>query len=373
MDKKIIILHLSLIDGVGPATIQLLVNNKPDSWQWHDFYQLTADGVQRQFELVPEKAQKVVEGLGNKKLLEQELNLIERHQIGWTTILNDDYPDLLKHIHLPPAVLYWHGKPLSNEQYCMAVVGSRAMNWYGKLAIKKLVLPLVELGWTIVSGGAIGADSCAHQVAVEHNGKTIVVLGSGLLQPYPASNKRLFEEVVEAGGAVVSPFPLNMVAKSGNFPARNRIIAGLSLGCLVVQAAAKSGAGITARFALEQGREVFAVPGSIDDNLSAGCHTLIKDGAKLVHNTHDILEEYSAFQSGKTLGMPQEKDACNISSRKVAQDPVLDRIMTCCSRPTTVDELAGITGMPLAELHERLFELQLQGVVCQQMGLWKRC
>lgn len=140
----------------------------------------------------------------------------------------------------------------------------------------------------------------------------------------------------------------------------------------MVQAAAKSGAGITARFALEQGRDVFAVPGSIDDILSAGCHRLIKEGAKLVHTADDILEEYRTFQSIAKAGKRHKTGAITVSTRKV-EDPIHEQILSHCSRPTTVDELAEKTGMNLSVLHERLFEMQIQGVVSQQMGLWQRC
>lgn len=217
MSKNNIILHLSLVDGIGPATIQTLIDKKSDLWQWHDLYQMAAIDIQKIFCISEDKAQKIVEGLSDVALLDQELQLIERHNISWKTILDDDYPELLKHIYLPPAVLYFQGPYLNPGDQAIAVVGSRAMNWYGKKAIELLVPPLVQEGFIIVSGGAIGADSCAHKVTLEHGGKTIVVLGSGLLQPYPACNKSLFEQVIKAGGTILSPFPLTMAALPGIF------------------------------------------------------------------------------------------------------------------------------------------------------------
>ncbi len=364
------ILHLSLIDGIGPAVIQLLLEKKTDYWQWHDLYQMKAGDFRTIFGISEEKAALLFEGLADSAILDKELEYLEKSGIAFLTILDEEYPDLLKHIHVPPAVLYVQGNGLGSRGLSVAVVGSRAMNWYGKKAIETIIPSLVDFGVTIVSGGAIGIDSYAHQKALEAGGNTIAVLGSGLLEPYPLSNKNLFKKIVDAGGSVISPFPLYMPARPGNFPARNRIIAGLGNGCLVVQAAAKSGAGITARFALEQGRDVFAVPGSIDDPLSAGCHRLIKNGAKLVHSAADILEEYGVWKSSP---IKLKKNAGGVvSSRKVA-DPIHDQILSYCTDPVTIDELSQRTGMSLQVLNESLFQMQLQGVVSNYLGLWHRC
>ncbi|TET06950.1 DNA-protecting protein DprA [Candidatus Dependentiae bacterium] len=366
MDDSFVFLHLSLIDGIGPVAIHAIIEKKLDSL--HELYQVTASDLVETFGFSYNKAHKIVLGLSNKLLLEQEVRALEQHQIGWLTILDENYPSLLKHIYMPPAVMYWQGTPLEVDESCIAVVGSRAMDWYGKKAIEQLIPSLVENGWTVVSGGAIGADSYAHRTTVEVGGKTIVVLGSGILCPYPFCNKQLFETVIEAGGTVISPFALHTVAHPGNFPARNRIIAGLSRGCIVIQAGLKSGASITAQFSLDQGRDVFAVPGPIDNKLSAGCHALIKEGAKLVHSAQDILEEY-----GQVDLKGNERQSGTNRAQKLVTDHISEQILTCCTNPTTLDELAEITGLSVSVLHERLFELQLQGVVCQQMGLWKRC
>ena len=185
------ILHLSLIDGIGPAAIQVLLDKKPDLWQWHDVYQMSALDFKRIFGFSEDKAQRLVEGLSDQVVLEKELELIEKHKIGLITILDEAYPKILKHIHLPPAVLYFQGRPLNDSDKGFAVVGARAMNWYGKKAVSMIVPQLVSSGLTILSGGAIGIDSVAHRTALEHGGKTIAVLGAGLLEPYPSSNKNL--------------------------------------------------------------------------------------------------------------------------------------------------------------------------------------
>jgi len=365
MNHAPVLLHLSLIESIGPATIQLFIEKKTDTWKWSDLYQISSADLHHQFGFSLEKAEKIVAGLADNAILEKELAALERYHINFITLLDDAYPDLLKHIHLPPAILYCKGAPLDSSENYLAVVGSRKMNRYGKMVLKNIIPPLVESGFSIISGGAIGVDSYAHQITVESGGKTVVVLGSGLVRPYPYCNKKLFEDVLQAGGTLVSPFSLHTSAYPGNFPARNRIIAGLSRGCLVVQAAHKSGARITANFALEQGRDVFAIPGAIDDDLSRGCHDLIQQGAKLVQSSADILEEYGIF-----VDLDGQKA---FQASRMPSDPVLEQIVSSCLQPTTLDELTEITGLNREKLNESLFELQLQGFLCQQMGLWQRC
>ena len=309
-------------------------------------------------------------GLADTALLDQERQLIEQHDIVWTTCIADDYPYLLKHIHLPPVVIYWQGEPLHDEQKRLAIVGSRKANQYGKQIIEHFVPTLVVHDWVIVSGGALGIDSMSHEATVQAGGKTIAVLGSGLLRPYPYSNKKLFRSIIEHGGTILSSFPLRMEALPGNFPARNRIIAGISRGSVVVQAAAKSGARITAQFALDQGRDVFAVPGPIDDELSAGCHALIQEGAKLVASPEDILNEYGEQLSTVAAKQSVQKKGPIMSvipakQRAKEPDSIQGKIIGSCRQPCSTDELAQKTGLGLPELQNLLFELQLEGAIRQ--------
>ena len=294
--KEQILLHISLISGVGPVAVQKIVQNVQDlillySMRVHDF--VTVCRISQRL------AQLVVDGLQDKKPLDDELSLIVKHRVKITTIISDDYPELLKHINVPPVVLYYHGIALNKFSLCCAVVGSRKSNNYGKKVVQQLLPSLVAHDVTIVSGGAIGIDTLAHQETLASYGKTIAVLGSGLLCPHPLRNRQLFNRIVQNGGAIVSPFALTMAAHPGNFPARNRIIAGLSKGCIVVQAAQKSGARITADFALNQGRTVFAVPGMIDDPVSIGCHELIRQGATLISSAHDVLVDFGLVVDGE--------------------------------------------------------------------------
>lgn len=373
------ILHLSLIEDVGPIAIQTILQHKPDSWSWDDLYHATHSDLIAVFGLSQAMAQKVYTGLRDEALLVQELALIERHSINWMTMLDPVYPPLLAHIYAPPAVLYWRGADIDVDN-CLAIVGSRKANYYGQRVINQLVPELVAHGFTIVSGGALGADSMAHKATITAGGKTIVVLGSGLLQPYPNSNKSLFEAVVANGGTIMSSFPLQMLPLPGNFPARNRIVAGLSSGCVVIQAAERSGASITAHYALDQGREVFAVPGPIDDELSAGCHALIQQGATLISKPQDVLGAFAHTMPSLTIQVkrqkaqqltPQDTDVQNKDIQLGSNELI---IMQACRTPCAMDELANRTGLSLAVLQDILFTLQLDGKVEQDFsGMWNAC
>jgi DNA processing protein len=384
------LLHLSLIDDVGPATVKQILDHKPKDFDLVSLYSLLPSDFTHLFGLPSATAAKISKGLADRAILERELALIEKHAMSWVTVVDDEYPAPLKAIHLPPVVLYCQGTSLSSAAYAngklIALVGSRQANQYGQRAIDQIVPPLVAHDWAIVSGGALGIDAMAHRAAVDAGGRTAAVLGSGLLQPYPASNRRLFDAIVDTGGTMVSAFPLQMEPLPGNFPARNRVIAGLSRGCVVVQAAAKSGARITAQFALEQSREVFALPGHFDDPLSAGCHALIQEGAKLVMGVEDILAEFEFDYS--IADAKSEKASVIIKSaqsvEKPAQKPVKSTVVydkasaegiivhALTNNLNSVDDLIGATGLSLSALNGKLFELQIAGVITQNfMGQWE--
>ncbi len=216
-----------------------------------------------------------------------------------TVSINDkNYPMLLKKIKDAPRILYFRGK-IKNEENCFAIVGTRMASVYGKQIVLEIAGDLAEAGLTIVSGLAPGIDTFAHQAAMERKKRTIAVLGTGLDEKsiYPQSNLKLVKKILETGGALVSEYPPGTRGSKFTFPRRNRIISGLSLGVLVIEAKTKSGALITAQYALEQKRKLFAVPGSIYSSNSKGPHYLIKNGAKLVERTNDILEELNLPKS----------------------------------------------------------------------------
>ncbi|MCK5632988.1 DNA-processing protein DprA [bacterium] len=393
MDNKKLFLHLSLIDGIGPVTIKKLVDAKPADMNMVDLYQMTSSDIVHRFHMSRSVAQKIVQGLSSDELLNKELALIEKYNVQFTTLGSREYPEFLANIHAPPAVLYWLGEDVFKKQKTIAVIGSRCAHRYSQQVIDQFIPELVANDWVIISGGAIGADSMAHHATVKAQGKTVVVFGSGLLCPYPSSNRKLFESILHSGGTLMSAFPLMTQPRPGNFPARNRIIAGLSRGCLVVQAAHKSGARITAQFALDQGREVFAVPGPIDDPLSAGCHGLIQQGAKLVCTIEDILLEFEPLfgtfkinslkkedrivqqkRSG-TLPTVKKIEKKIIHSKKIfKKEPgIPGEILQLCEQPSTTDQVMLALNIDLEHLHELLFDLQLQGKLIQNFaGLWER-
>ncbi len=381
MKSSLVFLHISLIKGIGPQAVKKLQEHKSNDSKWSDLYLYTVSDFISLFYLSKSVAELLCSGLKDTKLLDQELDLIKKYSINWTTIISDDYPVLLKSIYAPPTILYWKGQHLFSEENLIACVGSRKANFYGQKVVDSLVSGLVQNSWIIVSGGALGIDSMAHNQTVRSGGQTIVVLGSGLLRPYPASNKKLFENVLASGGALVSSFPLTMQATPGNFPARNRIIAGLSKGCLVIQAAEKSGARITAQFALEQGREVFAVPGSIYDDISMGCHRLLQEGARLVSSVDDILSEFGQ----KVCSVKRERKTVissfkqvNISVRptrptvKTKSSCPKDSILSVAVKGISFDELADIVTIESDKLSDLLFDLQMDGKIEQDFsGLWR--
>ncbi|HEV2916674.1 MAG TPA: DNA-processing protein DprA [Candidatus Babeliales bacterium] len=368
---RTLLLHLSLIDGVGPATIQKIIT-RVGYTGFDEIYTMSVSDLMHMIGVSQSVADAIYTGLADVALLHKELELIAKHHITWTTSIDSDYPLHLKEIHLPPSVLYWQGGDLSVADHSIACIGSRQATSYAQRAIDILIPPLVDAGFTIVSGGALGADTMAHIATLQSGGKTIAVLGSGLLEPYPRSNIRLFERIQKDSGIVLSAFPLNMQALPGNFPARNRIIAGLSRGCLVVQAASKSGALITAEYALQQGREVFALPGIFDDQLSKGCHILIKQGAHLVHCAQDILQEF-----GYVTVINKKNELQNIPEHTISVDnkPLSkhELVMQACSEPKSIDALVLLLQEDYTIVQQILFDLHMQGLISQDFtGKWYR-
>jgi DNA processing protein len=363
MQDQTVLLHLSLIPHVGPLAVKRLREVLDRRCiPLGELYQLSCDDLIK-LGMLPHQARSIAEGMRDLTVLAEEQALIERHKIKIITLCDEDYPRLLREIHAPPPVLYVHGFPDALAKHTMvAVVGSRTANTYGKSVVDELLKPVVEHGWTVVSGGARGIDTMAHEVALRGQGITVAVLGSGLLHPYPRENIPLFQMIVAQGGAVVSPFPLRMVAVPGNFPARNRIIAGMSAACIVVQAAEKSGALITAAYALQEGRDVGVVPGSIFDPLSAGCYRLLREGATPLTSHHDVKLFLGLETSDAAKDMPL-KDSLD------STDPLLQ---ACKSQARSFDDLLAHTGYSPDELHSRLWELQIEGKITQAItGLWE--
>lgn len=297
--------------------------------------------------------------------IRRELDQIDQKGLGITTLADPEYPALLRQIPDPPPFLYVSGT-LDGSLRNIAVVGSRNATDYGISTTQQLCADLAAFDITIVSGMAIGIDSAAHQGALAGGGKTIAVLGSGLNIIYPSENRNLFERISERG-AVVTEFELDTEPEAHHFPIRNRIISGMSLGTVVVEATKKSGSLITARLAAEQNREVFAVPGSIQSFKSMGTHTLIKQGAKLVENAQDVLEELTAIIDVPNLTQHQNQNRTtqNVSSLTADENAVY-KVLS--HYPEHIDAIMRKTAIEPGKLLSILLQLELNGLVSQLPG-----
>jgi DNA processing protein len=282
------------------------------------------------------------------------------------TMADEDYPEGLRAIPDPPSVLYVKGDLLPCDANALAVVGSRGASLYGLSSARMFGSRLSEYGLTIVSGLARGIDTAAHRAALDAGGRTIAVLGSGLECIYPPENEEMFYQIAREG-AVVSQFSLHMPPLPQNFPMRNRIISGLSKGVLVVEASAKSGALITARCALEQGREVFALPGEVGRENAYGVNALIKDGACLVMRPEEILETLKpllSFSSGESHS-EEDISAASADTRdeEDSRGHVRDVWQSLDEEPVHIDNIAQKTGLSIPEILSILVELELKGIV----------
>ncbi len=308
--------------------------------------------------------------LASPRASEETRKEIDRcHRQGYRIITQQDhqYPALLRHIPDPPPVLYCHGQ-LDGTACHISMVGSRKATSYGLSSARKLSRGLAVKGISVVSGMARGIDSAAHNGALAGGGPTIAVLGSGLDRIYPAENRKLFNRIA-GNGAVISEFPLDAGPEAHHFPQRNRIISGMSLGTVVVEAARRSGSLITARLAAEQGREVFAIPGSISAATARGPHQLIRQGAVLVETAEDIIKEVApqiGLEENSMLTVDKDKDGAVASfSLSVTESEIWGAIGPY---PVHIDELARRCGQNMATLTAALCQLEIKGAVNQEPG-----
>jgi DNA processing protein len=295
-----------------------------------------------------------------------EIEAVQRSGYRLAALTDEDYPALLREIPDPPPFLYVSGN-LESTKRCIAVVGSRNATAYGITAARQLCAELAQLGFTVVSGMALGIDTAAHEGALSVRGRTVAVLGSGLNQVYPPENRRLAERIA-AGGAVISEFALDSGPDAHHFPVRNRIISGMCGGTVVVEATRQSGSLITARLAAEQNREVFAVPGSVQSFKSMGTHTLIKQGAKLVENAQDIVCELGQFFGGPDTATGPQIGAARIEERcgLTAEEAQVFRALG--PYPLHIDELVRRLAIDAGKLSGILLQLELKGAALQLPG-----
>jgi len=350
------------VDRIGPAKVRNLLA------KFKDISNILAaniselmqtEGISKELASRIRKASSYKDSI--RKSLEKEIKLLEKIGGRIITVWDDEFPQLLKKIYDPPLILYLMGNFDEMDKYSIAVVGTRQPTNYGKIQAEKIVADLVRQNITIVSGLARGIDSAAHSSALKNNGRTIAVIGSGLDIIYPSENKKLFNEIKERG-AIISEFPPGTIPNAENFPRRNRIISGLSLGTLVIETAITGGAMQTARLALDQNREVFAIPGNLGIKQSEGTNMLIQRGeAELIKNAEDILAGLELKLKpviGKNI--PKQQKGLTIFEEK---------ILNCLiNEPLHIDKIAEKTDLSTSDCLVNLLSLEFKGLVRQLPG-----
>jgi len=352
--------RLALIQGVGPRIRQALLERFGSAAA----ALAAAPSELREVPGVGAKLMKNIVAAREGNDAEEEIAVCRSHGVKILMEADEEYPRLLREIHDPPGVLYVRGDVQARDGVAVAIVGTRHATRYGLKQAEQLAGSLARAGLTIVSGLARGIDAAAHRGALEAGGRTVAVLGSGVLNIYPPEHVKLANEVA-ACGAVISEAPARAQPRGGMFPQRNRIISGLSLGALIVEAGDRSGALITARHATEQGREVFAVPGRVDGRTARGCHRLIRDGAKLVETADDVLEELGPLveatpgEDGQLLRHPAE-----LTLNEVEQE-VLAAVGT---ESTLIDTVVSETGLTAGQVLSTISVLEMRRLVRRLSG-----
>ena len=346
---------LSLVPEVGPVTFRKLLSlyRDPASVFEAPLRELSA------IEGVGGKKAKNIKDFSGWKNVEKHVEQLNRCDARVVTFRDADYPSMLRQTEDAPVLLYVKGSIQKEDKFAIAIVGSRKLSPYGKLVTERLSSELSRSGFTIVSGMARGIDTVAHTNSITSGGRTIAVLGSGIDRAYPPENRGLMERIT-ASGYVASEFPCGTEPNKENFPRRNRLISGLSMGVVVVEAAAGSGALITAGSALEQNREVFAVPGNITSPNSAGTNELIKKGAKLIQKSDDIIEELAPMLRGYVKA--KEKLKVDITKEEKKLCDILS------GEPVHIDTLSRELSLSPAAALATLLGLEIKGIVRQSEG-----
>ncbi len=362
-DFKALVL-LNMVDGIGSVRCKKLLSafGRPSCVFEAGLNDILAAGI-----LTRRMAERVFEA--PKRIdVDAEIAEAKRLDVKILTLLDEDYPCLLKEIYDPPFVLYVKGELISSDENAVAVVGSRGASFYGLSCAKQFSAALSRFGLTVVSGMARGIDTVSHRACLDEGGRTVAVLGSGLKRIYPPENEQLFYEIA-ARGVVMSQFPLDTPPLACNFPVRNRIISGLSKGVLVVEASKKSGALITARYALEQNRQVFALPGNVSSLTSFGAHALIKDGAKMVTVPEDILEDLR-YNLATAVPDSSSKPAAHVSQGQLKDldEKSLSVLKFLEDEPKHVDEICLKARLDVGDCLCVLTRLELKGLIKQRSG-----
>jgi DNA processing protein len=361
MDSREAFVALSMVEHVGPVRVRQLLQHFGDSVS---ILKASKQQLLRVHGIGEDTAEAIASWEKNVDLA-NELKRVEEFHCHIVTQQDEEYPELLRQIYDPPIVLYVKGALTNKDKNGVAIVGSRQTTHYGIEVARKLAYQLAYIGVTVVSGGARGIDTAAHQGALSGKGRTICVLGTGINIVFPPENAELFERIA-ASGAVVTQYPFNRKADKQSFAIRNRIVAGMTLGTVVVEANLTSGALITANFATEYGRQIFAVPGRIDSPRSKGCHDLIKKGAKLCEGAEDILSEFEyLFPTSNRPPSVSETGilpTLELSENEQKVYDVLD------GDPTPIDDVIRRSGLPSSAVSVALLSLEMKRAVRQIPG-----
>lgn len=349
-------LRLTMTPGVGPLIRQKLIERFGSAAA---VFHAKADEI-RGVERVGPKVAKALREMAGSDLPQRELAMCRKHGVELLTRSSSLYPDKLHEIADPPGVLFMRGSLLPSDNLAVAIVGTRHATNYGKDQAEKLASGLARAGFTIVSGLARGIDAAAHRAAIAVGARTIGVLGSGVMNIYPPEHEELSEQVI-AHGALLSEYPPQSPPLAGAFPQRNRIVTGMSVGVVVVEAALRSGALISARHAMEQGRDVFAVPGRVDSRTSQGCHQLIRDGAKLVECVDDVLEELGPLPNPvpRSDGQGEIHHPAELQLNEQEQ-AVLQAIG---QDPTSIDSIIAASGLQVQRVLATVSVLEMRKLV----------
>lgn len=337
---------------ISNSLIEKLFNYFPDI---RDILEIDLNILYKIPGMKEEHIKRIINNRSSDKI-DKILKELEENNINTITFLDDNYPISLNNIYDKPTVLYYKGEFSEEDRLSIAIVGARKATSYGKWACEKFTKEFVDMGVTIVSGLALGIDAIAHKTALENNGRTIAILGNGVDIKYPAKNEHLYDKINQ-NGVIMSEFPMNTQPLAYNFPQRNRIISGLSKVVIVIEAKEKSGSLITAHHALEQGKDVFAVPGNINSIYSGGTNKLIKDGAFPLLEMDDILEVVSDL---KYKAMDNKKDSLDYSNLSETEIKIIN---TLKEGPIHSDMIVYKTGLDASTVISMLTILELKGII----------
>lgn len=353
MKEKEYRLWLKNINGVGNKTFIKLIDYFGSA---QDLFNAPEDMLMKMKGINQDIIHNIIKNRDDRTI-DQLINQIKKYHIDVLCKEENKYPENLKYIYDPPEILYKKGSILDKDRNAVAIVGARKASTYGKWVAYKLASDLAQKGITVISGMAYGIDTAAHRGALDHGGRTFAVLGCGLDTCYPKSNYKLMLEI-EKNGALLSEYPVGTKPLAGNFPARNRIISGIAKGVVIVEANIKSGSLITAEFALEQGRDVFAIPGNINSPLSMGTNKLIQEGAKLITSIEDVLEELDI----EINNVEEQKDVQLSQIEKEVYDIILNK------QPIHIELLQIETLINADKISGIVTILELKGLIQQLPG-----